>query len=136
MLVWWSIGAGVHVEPHSHANEQIVWMLKGKLEFRLGNELRVCGQGDVVVIPGGGHNALWLLDIRSACGECSATPKPRLPHRVKTGSALVEHKISASSPKPDICALMSTRARHDRHRRPLLDHLVGELPQQDRAITR
>jgi hypothetical protein len=23
MLVWWSIGAGVHVEPHSHANEQI-----------------------------------------------------------------------------------------------------------------
>src|SRR5437899_3758598 len=34
MLVWWSIGAGVHVEPHSHANEQIVWMLKGKLEFR------------------------------------------------------------------------------------------------------
>jgi hypothetical protein len=26
----WSIGAGVHVEPHSHANEQIVWMLKGR----------------------------------------------------------------------------------------------------------
>jgi hypothetical protein len=33
MIVWWSIGAGVHVEPHSHANEQIVWILK--LEFRL-----------------------------------------------------------------------------------------------------
>jgi hypothetical protein len=33
MIVWWSIGAGVHVEPHSHANEQIVWMLKGKMEF-------------------------------------------------------------------------------------------------------
>src|SRR5262249_11168065 len=31
MIVWWSIGAGVHVEPHSHANEQIVWMLKGKM---------------------------------------------------------------------------------------------------------
>ena len=30
MIVWWSIGAGVHVEPHSHANEQIVWMLKGR----------------------------------------------------------------------------------------------------------
>ena len=49
MIVWWSIGAGVHVEPHSHANEQIVWMLKGKMEFRLGNEQRVCGPGDVVV---------------------------------------------------------------------------------------
>jgi len=52
MIVWWSIGAGVHVEPHSHANEQIVWMLKGKMEFRLGSEQRVCGPGDVVVIPG------------------------------------------------------------------------------------
>jgi hypothetical protein len=31
MIVWWSIGAGAHVEPHSHANEQIVWMLKGKM---------------------------------------------------------------------------------------------------------
>jgi hypothetical protein len=41
MIVWWSIGAGVHVEPHSHANE--------KMEFRLGNEQRVCGPGDVVV---------------------------------------------------------------------------------------
>src|SRR5262249_13866504 len=42
MIVWWSIGAGVHVEPHSHASEQIVWMLKGKMEFRLGSEQRVC----------------------------------------------------------------------------------------------
>jgi hypothetical protein len=21
MIVWWSIGAGVHIEPHSHAND-------------------------------------------------------------------------------------------------------------------
>ena len=60
MIVWWSIGAGVHVEPHSHANEQIVWMLKGKMEFRLGSEQRVCGQGDVVVIPGGTEHEAWL----------------------------------------------------------------------------
>ena len=32
------LGAGVHVEPHSHANEQIAWMFKGKMEFRLGSE--------------------------------------------------------------------------------------------------
>jgi hypothetical protein len=30
MISWWSIGAGVHVEPHSHPNEQIVWMLQGQ----------------------------------------------------------------------------------------------------------
>ena len=29
MLVWWSIGEGAHVEPHSHASEQIVWMPSG-----------------------------------------------------------------------------------------------------------
>ena len=40
-------------EPHSHANEQIVWMLKGEMEFRLGSEQRLCGQGDVIVISGG-----------------------------------------------------------------------------------
>src|SRR5262249_43533424 len=28
------------------------WMLKGKMQFRLGSEQRVCGQGDVIVIPG------------------------------------------------------------------------------------
>ena len=46
MIVWWSIGAGVHVEPHSHTNEQIVWLLKGMMEFRLGSEQRLCGPGD------------------------------------------------------------------------------------------
>ena len=60
MVVWWSIGAGVHVEPHSHANEQIAWMLKGKMEFRLGSEQRVCSQGDVVVIPGGIEHEAWF----------------------------------------------------------------------------
>jgi quercetin dioxygenase-like cupin family protein len=62
MIVWWSIGPGVHVEPHSHANEQIVWMLKGKMEFRLGTEQRACGQGDVVVIPGVEHEA-WFREV-------------------------------------------------------------------------
>jgi quercetin dioxygenase-like cupin family protein len=62
MLVWWSIGAGVHVESHSHANEQIVWMLKGKMEFRLGSEQRVCGPGDVVVIPAGTEHEGWFRE--------------------------------------------------------------------------
>ena len=62
MIVWWSIGAGVHVEPHSHGNEQIVWMLKGKMEFRLGSEQRVCGQGDVIVIPGSTEHEAWFRD--------------------------------------------------------------------------
>ena len=79
MLVWWSIRAGVHVEPHSHANEQIVWMLKGKTEFRLGDEQRVCGPGDVVVIPGGTEHeashprprmAVNFEDVHDAFPDC------------------------------------------------------------------
>ena len=62
MLVWWSIEAGVHVEPRSHANEQIAWMLKGKMEFRLGSEQRVCGPGDVVIIPGGAEHEAWFRE--------------------------------------------------------------------------
>ena len=60
MIAWWSIGAGVHVESHSHANEQIVWMLKGRVEFPFGTEQRVCGRGDVVVIPGGTEHEAWF----------------------------------------------------------------------------
>jgi len=62
MIVWWSIRAGVHVEPHSHTNEQIVWMLKGKMEFRFGGEQRVCSGGDVVVIPGGTEHEAWFRE--------------------------------------------------------------------------
>jgi quercetin dioxygenase-like cupin family protein len=62
MVVWWNIGAGVHVERHSHANEQIVWMLKGMMEFRLGSEQRVCSGGDVVVIPGGIEHEAWFRE--------------------------------------------------------------------------
>jgi quercetin dioxygenase-like cupin family protein len=60
MIVWWSIGGGVHVEPHSHPNEQIVWILRGKMEVRLGAEQRVCSQGDIVVIPGGAEHEAWF----------------------------------------------------------------------------
>jgi quercetin dioxygenase-like cupin family protein len=60
MVVWLSIGAGVHVEPHSHANEQIVWMLTGKMEFRVGTERQLCGRGDVVVIPRGVEHEAWF----------------------------------------------------------------------------
>jgi quercetin dioxygenase-like cupin family protein len=63
MVVWWSIKAGAHAAAHRHPNEQIFWMLKGRMEFRLGNERRVCGPGDIAVIPGGvEHEAWWPED--------------------------------------------------------------------------
>ncbi len=62
MIVWWSMAAGVHAEPHSHPNEQIAWMLKGKMEFRIGTEQRICGPGDIVVISGGVEHEAWFRE--------------------------------------------------------------------------
>src|SRR5258706_8971237 len=52
MIVWWKVKAGAHAGAHQHPHEQIVWMLKGKMDFRIGNERRSMIGGDVAVIPG------------------------------------------------------------------------------------
>ena len=63
MIVWWNMKAGARATAHKHPHEQIAWILKGKMEFRLGNERRTCGPGDVVVIPGGiEHEAFFPED--------------------------------------------------------------------------
>ncbi|NWG24993.1 MAG: cupin domain-containing protein [Pseudorhodoplanes sp.] len=53
MIVWWSIKAGGHAAAHRHPHEQIVWMLKGRMDFRIGDEKHSMVAGDVAVIPGG-----------------------------------------------------------------------------------
>ncbi|MEJ2375643.1 MAG: hypothetical protein P8Y71_09565, partial [Pseudolabrys sp.] len=40
MIVWWTIKAGAHAAAHKHEHEQIVWMLKGRMDFRIGDEKR------------------------------------------------------------------------------------------------
>jgi unsaturated pyranuronate lyase len=92
MVVWWSIEAGVHVEPHSHPNEQIVWMLKGKMEFRLDSEQRVCGQGDVIVIPGGTEHEGWFREDSEVI-DFFAPSARRLPTRRQT--RLHERRLNA-----------------------------------------
>ena len=53
MLVWWHIKAGAHAAAHKHPHEQIVWMIRGRMDFRIGSEKRSMTAGDVAVIPGG-----------------------------------------------------------------------------------
>jgi unsaturated pyranuronate lyase len=60
MIVWWSFKAGAHAAAHSHPHEQIVWMLKGRMEFRLGSERKMCRPGDIAVIPGGIEHEAWI----------------------------------------------------------------------------
>ena len=52
MIVWWKMKAGAHAASHRHPHEQIVWMLSGRMEFRIANERRSMTAGDIVVIPG------------------------------------------------------------------------------------
>ena len=53
MIVWWKIKAGANAAAHQHPHEQIVWMLKGRMDFRIGGERRSMAAGNVAVIPGG-----------------------------------------------------------------------------------
>ena len=60
MIVWWDIKAGGHAAAHQHPHEQIVWMIMGKMDFRIGDERRTMGPGDVAVIPGGVEHEGWF----------------------------------------------------------------------------
>ena len=62
MVVFWRMKAGAHAAAHRHPNEQIFWMLSGKMEFRLGNEKKTCGPGDVGVIPAGVEHEAWFSE--------------------------------------------------------------------------
>jgi quercetin dioxygenase-like cupin family protein len=53
MLVWWRMKAGAHAAAHTHPHEQIVYMISGQMDFRIGDEKRSMRAGDVAVIPGG-----------------------------------------------------------------------------------
>jgi quercetin dioxygenase-like cupin family protein len=52
-MVYWRMTAGAKAAAHSHPHEQIVCMLKGAMDFRIGHEKRTMRAGDVAVIPGG-----------------------------------------------------------------------------------
>jgi quercetin dioxygenase-like cupin family protein len=62
MVVWWSMKAGAHAAAHQHPHEQIFWMISGKMEFRLGNDRRMCGPGDLGLIPGGVEHEAWFVE--------------------------------------------------------------------------
>jgi quercetin dioxygenase-like cupin family protein len=51
MIVWWKMTAGAHAAAHQHRHEQIVWMIAGKMDFRIGSDSRSMTAGDVAVIP-------------------------------------------------------------------------------------
>jgi quercetin dioxygenase-like cupin family protein len=53
---------GTRKPPHSHPEEQIVAVIKGKLAYRVGAESRVLGPGDAVHIPANVDHENWSMD--------------------------------------------------------------------------
>ncbi len=51
------------VPDHSHMNDQVGYLIYGRLEMKVGGEVRVCNPGDSYAIPGGiTHSARALVD--------------------------------------------------------------------------
>jgi quercetin dioxygenase-like cupin family protein len=62
MVVWWNFKAGAHVGAHSHPHEQIISMISGALDVRIGAERRTMKAGDIAVIPGGIEHEVLVLE--------------------------------------------------------------------------
>jgi quercetin dioxygenase-like cupin family protein len=97
MLVWWSIGAGVHVEPHSHPNEQIVWMLQGQNGVP---PRQRTAQGDVIVIPGGTEHEGRFREATEVI-DFFAPPRQTNPDHQGPGSKLVKRPAESG----EICSV-------------------------------
>src|ERR1700683_2895292 len=52
VIVWWKMKAAAHAASHQHPHEQIVWMFRGRMDFRVGRDRRSMVEGDVAAIPG------------------------------------------------------------------------------------
>ena len=59
------IAAGTQLPAHQHPHEQTSTVLEGQFEFTVGGQTRLCGPGDVAVIPPNvEHSATALTDCR------------------------------------------------------------------------
>jgi unsaturated pyranuronate lyase len=70
-MVYWRMKAGAHAAAQKHPHEQFVWMVKGTMDFRIGNEKRTMKPGDVAVIPGGVEHE-WSFTEDSEVIDCFA----------------------------------------------------------------
>src|SRR5262249_62231737 len=50
-MVYWTIKAGGHGPAHQYPHEQVVWMGKGPMGFRIGHQNRTMKPGEVAGVP-------------------------------------------------------------------------------------
>lgn len=80
MLCEFFIEAGTQVEPHSHMNDQVGYVLFGQLEMTIGDETRILNPGDSYAIPGGiQHHVKAIIDSL----EIASFSPPRQDYRTE-----------------------------------------------------
>lgn len=63
MVFWADVDAQTHAPRHAHPNEQITWLLEGRLDFQIADgPLTTCGPGTVVVVPGNTPHEVWYRE--------------------------------------------------------------------------
>ncbi|MDX1993141.1 MAG: cupin domain-containing protein [bacterium] len=63
MLCEFFLRRGAVVEPHSHFNDQVGYVISGQIEMTIGGEKRLCRSGESYAIPGGiVHSAVAMED--------------------------------------------------------------------------
>ena len=62
------------VPPHSHMNDQVGYVVYGRVEYTVGEEVFICNPGESYAIPGGiVHSARAIID--SLIIDCFSPPR-------------------------------------------------------------
>lgn len=62
MLCEFKLESGAVVPEHSHMNDQTGYVISGKLELRIGDQVRVLSAGESYAIPGGVIHSATALE--------------------------------------------------------------------------
>ncbi len=63
MICEFFLERGASIAPHSHMNDQLGYIIFGRMEFTIGGEVRVLQPGDSYAVPGGIiHSARAITD--------------------------------------------------------------------------
>lgn len=63
MICEFALAEGVEVPDHSHMNDQVGYVVSGKIEITVGEQTRTLSPGDSYAVPGGvPHRVIALVD--------------------------------------------------------------------------
>ena len=74
-MVFYRIAPGTPIPEHSHPHEQIGTVLKGRIEFSVGDEKRIVGPGEVYHVPSNAPHSGVCLDAGAEVIEVFSPPR-------------------------------------------------------------